>query len=106
MGTFIGYFLLDKIILVIINIEIQQKNLAATRFDRVTSGLWAPRATTAPCCFHSHREPQCVTSRLLQGLNHVRSLTSAGNEVFHATARLLRRVNKKPGTGGPGFYPP
>jgi len=26
--------------------------------------------------------------------------------VFHATARLLRRVNKKPGTGGPGFYPP
>jgi len=32
-------------------------------------------------------------------------LTSAGNEVFHATARLLRRVNKKPGTGGPGFYP-
>ena len=24
--------------------------VAATRFDRVTSGLWAPRATTAPCC--------------------------------------------------------
>ncbi|PPQ95387.1 hypothetical protein CVT26_008232, partial [Gymnopilus dilepis] len=22
----------------------------ATRFDRVTSGLWAPRATAAPCC--------------------------------------------------------
>jgi hypothetical protein len=25
--------------------------VAATRFDRVTSGLWAPRATTAPCCY-------------------------------------------------------
>ena len=27
-----------------------KKRIAATRFDRVTSGLWAPRATTAPCC--------------------------------------------------------
>lgn len=24
--------------------------LAATCFDQVTSGLWAPRAATAPCC--------------------------------------------------------
>lgn len=51
----------------------QNNYIAATRFDRVTSGLWAPRATTAPCCSHSHREPQCATSRLPQGLNHVRS---------------------------------
>ena len=27
-----------------------EKEIAATRFDRVTSGLWAPRATSAPCC--------------------------------------------------------
>ena len=42
MGTFIGYFLLDKIILVIINIEIQQKQSSSNSFRSSDLGVMGP----------------------------------------------------------------
>ena len=88
---------------------IKLKQIAATRFDRVTSGLWAPRATTAPCCsLRQHVSCIChpAKSRITQFTDprYLQTVDTTGQLIFlihtfrvrlHAIEYLHNMVTEK-----------